>query len=429
MYFFVVKKRTEFLYVDFFCFLCIRFGRGCGANVQRSPLAKTKRTKAATLHAPHSEMVPTAMPCAFDGSNIRMRKDRPILTITGSDSTGGSGVQADIKTIAALGGYAVSAVTTITMQNTIGIQDFYDLPAHVVAGQVEALFDDIAPRVVKIGLIRSVDVLCSIADMIHRYRPEFVIYDAAIISSRGDVLMPLDVVRAIELQLFPKCSLICLSKNDAEFILQSSIDTREDMIDAAGKVLTFGCQAVLLQGGNMVGDTSTDVLMVTGSDVPRFFTSPLIRQHGMGSNFSSAIATYLNQNEGIMAAVNNAKSYVNQQIVFSTDLVGRSSDLYNEFVSEISLHIKTNNDVHYYADKLNVSSRYLAQVTRRIANKTPKAIIDDYLIREVEHTLLLTDKTMQETAYAYGFTSPAHFAKFFKKMTGQTPSDYRKKHR
>ncbi|MDY6207229.1 MAG: bifunctional hydroxymethylpyrimidine kinase/phosphomethylpyrimidine kinase [Prevotella sp.] len=357
-----------------------------------------------------------------------MKSDRLILTITGSDSTGGAGVQADIKTIAALGGYAVSAITSITLQNTIGIQDFFDLPAHVVAGQVEALFDDIAPRVVKIGMIRNVETLHAIADIIHRYKPEYVIYDSAIISSRGDVLMSVDVVREIEQRLLPECTLVCIGKNDAEYILHRTITTRDEMVDAAKEMLGFGCKSVLLRGGNMTGDTSTDVLMIQDDKEARFFTSPFIRQHGMGSNLSSAIATYLSLNENLAEAVNSAKSYINQQIVLSTDLVGRSSELYNDFINEITIHIKTNNDVHYYADKLNVSSRYLAQVTRRIANKTPKAIIDDYLIKELEHTLGFTDKTVQEIAYEYGFSSQAHFAKFFKKMTGQTPSEFRKKH-
>lgn len=358
----------------------------------------------------------------------KMKSDRLILTITGSDSTGGAGVQADIKTIAALGGYAVSAITSITLQNTIGIQDFFDLPAHVVAGQVEALFDDIAPRVVKIGMIRNVETLHAIADIIHRYKPEYVIYDSAIISSRGDVLMSVDVVREIEQRLLPECTLVCIGKNDAEYILHRTITTRDEMVDAAKEMLGFGCKSVLLRGGNMTGDTSTDVLMIQDDKEARFFTSPFIRQHGMGSNLSSAIATYLSLNENLAEAVNSAKSYINQQIVLSTDLVGRSSELYNDFINEITIHIKTNNDVHYYADKLNVSSRYLAQVTRRIANKTPKAIIDDYLIKELEHTLGFTDKTVQEIAYEYGFSSQAHFAKFFKKMTGQTPSEFRKKH-
>ena len=103
---------------------------------------------------------------------------KTILTITGSDSSGISGVQADIRTIASLGAYAVSAITSITMQNTIGIQSFYDLPAATVRGQVEAVVNDVEPQVVKIGMIRRTDVLQVIVDLIVKYKPLFVVYDS-----------------------------------------------------------------------------------------------------------------------------------------------------------------------------------------------------------------------------------------------------------
>ena len=106
-----------------------------------------------------------------------MRNNNAILTITGSDSTGGSGVQADIKTISALGGYAVSAITSITVQNTLGIQEFYDIPADIVAGQIEAIVNDVQPSVIKVGLIRSVDVLNVVVGVLRRYHPRHVVYD------------------------------------------------------------------------------------------------------------------------------------------------------------------------------------------------------------------------------------------------------------
>ena len=130
-------------------------------------------------------------------SKVQQKDNVPILTITGSDGTGGSGVQADIKTVSALGGYAVTAITSITVQNTLGIQEFYDLPADIVTGQVEAIVNDVQPKVVKIGMIRRSDVMVAVAKAIERYKPDVVIYDPVVVSSKGDVLMSLDLLGAM----------------------------------------------------------------------------------------------------------------------------------------------------------------------------------------------------------------------------------------
>ena len=137
-----------------------------------------------------------------------MRNNNAILTITGSDSTGGSGVQADIKTISALGGYAVSAITSITVQNTLGIQEFYDIPADIVAGQIEAIVNDVQPSVIKVGLIRSVDVLNVVVGVLRRYHPRHVVYDPIFVSSKGERLVSTDVVERIKTDLLPLCTIV-----------------------------------------------------------------------------------------------------------------------------------------------------------------------------------------------------------------------------
>lgn len=134
----------------------------------------------------------------------------------------------------------------------------------------------------------------------------------------------------------------------------------------------------------------------------------------------------MSQGQNVTEAVTHARTYINQLPVFSSGLVGRSSELYNDFINEVATHHKTNSDVRYYADRLNVSSRYLAQVSKRIAGKSPKNIIDEYLMQEIELLLTSTDKTVQEIAYECGFRSQAHFSKFFRKMKDCTPSEYRK---
>jgi hydroxymethylpyrimidine/phosphomethylpyrimidine kinase len=290
---------------------------------------------------------------------------KPILTITGSDSTGGSGVQADIKTMSELGGYAMSAITSITVQTTLGIQQFYDVPATIVAGQIDAVMNDFQPEVVKIGLIRREDTLEVVVKALQKYRPRHVILDTVVLSSRGDTLISREMQDAIRCQLIPLCTLV-IKKDDG-------------------------------------------------------------MMHGLSNRYASAVAVFLNQGSSPDEAETKAKAYINTQVVRTSDLQGRSSELYNELLDTIVEHHREASDVRFYADLLNVSSRYLAQVTRRISGKSPKAIIDDYLIHEIELQLKSTDNTVQEIAYRFGFSSQAHFTKFFKKLKGVSPTEFRKR--
>ncbi len=316
----------------------------------------------------------------------------PILTITGSDSTGGSGVQADIKTISELGGYAVSAITSITVQNTLGIQAFFDVPAEIVSGQIEAIMNDIQPSIVKVGMIRRVETLEVVIDALTKYRPDYIIYAPAIWSSNGDALMTEDVVSQIRYRLLPLCSVVVARKKENDIILQDTKLLRM----AEGN----GMKVFLLDNAN---------------------------SHGLTNRFSSALAVYLNQGKKMDEALAKAQDFINVELTRESNLQGRSSELYNQFISQVNNFCRTYSDVHFYADQLNVSSRYLAQVTRRISAKTPKAIIDEYIVKEIERELSTTTHTMQEIANTFGFSSQAHLTKFFKKMRGLTPSEYRKK--
>ena len=286
------------------------------------------------------------------------------MTITGSDPTSGSGVQADVKTISELGGYAVTAVTSVTVQTSLGILEFFDLPASIVAGQIEAVMNDFQPMVVKIGLIRRLDVLDVIIDALLRYRPRHVIYDPLFMSSQGDTLVPDDVVESIQTRLLPLCTLV--------------LD-----VDAT-------------------------------------------QMHGLANRYASAVALFLCKGEQAEEARKHARAYLNAQTVRADNLQGRASELYNAFIDTLGECHRMASDVHFYADKLNVSSRYLAQVTRRISGKSPKSMIDEYLIHEIELQLNTTDNTVQQIAYMFGFSSQAHFTKFFKKLKGVSPTAYRK---
>lgn len=319
-----------------------------------------------------------------------MKTIQPILTITGSDSTGGSGVQADIRTISELGGYAASAITSITVQNTLGIQAFFDVPAEIVSGQIEAIMNDIQPSIVKVGMIRRVETLEVVIDALTKYRPDYIIYAPAIWSSNGDALMTEDVVSQIRYRLLPLCSVVVARKKENDIILQDTKLLRM----AEGN----GMKVFLLDNAN---------------------------SHGLTNRFSSALAVYLNQGKKMEDALAMAQDFINVELTRESNLQGRSSELYNQFISQVNNFCRTYSDVHFYADQLNVSSRYLAQVTHRISGKTPKAIIDEYIVKEIERELSTTTHTVQEIANTFGFSSQAHLTKFFKKMRGVTPSAFR----
>lgn len=294
-----------------------------------------------------------------------MQTTRPILTITGSDPAGTSGVQSDIKTITALGGYAVSAITSVTVQNTLGIQDFFDLPSIVVQGQIEAIMNDVEPQTVKIGMIRTVETLAIVVDLLTKYHPQHVVYVPVITSAQGERLLPDELVEQIRQQLLPLCTLII---PNTEF-----------------------------------------------------------KNHGEANMFASTVAYYLNDGISTPEALSRARQLLDARPTKGNELSSRSRELYELFLRNVEQHYRHNSDVRFYSDLLNVASGYLGQVTRRIAAQSPKAIIDKRLLIEAERLLTNSKRTVQEIAYDLGFTSQAHFAKFFKKQRGISPTQYRKK--
>ncbi|MCR4603372.1 MAG: bifunctional hydroxymethylpyrimidine kinase/phosphomethylpyrimidine kinase [Prevotella sp.] len=294
---------------------------------------------------------------------------KTILTITGSDGTGGSGVQADIRFISSLGGVAVSAVTSITVQNTLGIQLFHDLPAIVVRQQIEAIINDLQPQVVKIGLLRRVDVVEMLAEVLGRYRPEQIIYAPVLKSTRGEELVSPKVYEVISRLLIPLCTIV-----------------------------------------------------LEPSDLP---LGP--RRHGHANQLSSAVAYYLSLGESVDVAMLHARAYLKQLPADYADGNNRSEELYNQFLDAVGHYYNRYADVAFYAEQLNVTSRYLGQVTRRIAGRSPKSIIDELIITEIVSLLTTTTWPLKDVALRLGFSSQAHLSRFFKKHKGLSPTDYQHK--
>ena len=209
------------------------------------------------------------------------------------------------------------------------------------------------------------------------------------------------------------------------------------MIDARG----YSCPMPVVMVQNEVKKNAPDTLDVLVDsqtcveNVTRFgekqglqvYRLDNANSHGLINRFSSALAVYLNQGKKMGEALAKAQDFINVELVRQSNLQGRSSELYNQFISQVNNFCRTYSDVHFYADQLNVSGRYLAQVTRRISGKTPKAIIDEYIVKEIERELSTTTHTVQEIANTFGFSSQAHLTKFFKKMRGVTPSAFRQK--
>lgn len=308
-------------------------------------------------------------------------QDNTILTITGSDPTGESGIQADIKYISELGLTAVSAITTVTLQNTLGIQEFHDLPASVVGGQIEALVNDVQPKVVKIGMMRRVETIQTVVEALRRYTPAFVVYDPVLFSSRGDRLMGDEALGIVRRRLFPLCSVIVVRRHEAHALLGDMVPGNVCFIDN--------------------------------------------NRHGLSNGFSSSLAVALCKGKKMDEAVGKANEFCQRQLSATTVLQGRSAQLYNDFVSLVRQDFAVSSDVASYAEKLNVGSAYLGQVCRRIAGKSPKSIIDDFIVKDIERQLSKTGKTILEIAQGLGFSSQAHLSRFFKNIVGKSPSEYR----
>ncbi len=250
-----------------------------------------------------------------------MKHHPVILSIAGSDCSGGAGIQADIKTISALGGYAASAITAITVQNTLGIKAVHNLPTEIVRGQIEAVMDDLRPQAVKIGMIDETILVRTIADCLWKYRPRYVVYDPVMVSSSGHKLMTEGAIRAIKEELFPHTTLITPNLNEAAVLTGQILTTPQEMEQAAKELSHAFCTAVLIKGGHLPGKEMCDVLYV--DEHSYIYIGEKIQSknlHGTGCTLSSAIATLLAQGHPMNEAVKKAKAYISQAIEAGREL-------------------------------------------------------------------------------------------------------------
>ncbi len=249
-----------------------------------------------------------------------------VLSIAGSDPSGGAGIQADLKTFAALGCYGMAAITALTAQNTRGVTGVHLPDAAFVARQIDAIFDDIRVDAVKIGMLGTGAIVEAVADCLARRGARNIVLDPVLVATSGDSLGAPDVVEAMQRRLMPRARVV--TPNIPEAMRFTDMQEPRDLLDLAAmaqEMMKQGARAVLVKGGHMVGDDASDVLFEDADS--RTFTQPRIatnNTHGTGCTLSSAIASELAKGADLPEAVERAKAYLTQALHSASKLdVGR----------------------------------------------------------------------------------------------------------
>lgn len=244
------------------------------------------------------------------------------VTIAGSDSGGGAGIQADLKTFSALKVYGASVITALTAQNTQGVQGIHDVPADFIAAQMDSVFSDLKVDAVKIGMLSQVGVIETVAAGIERHGISRVVLDPVMVAASGDRLLSEDAIAALRTVLLPHAAIVTPNLPEAAAILGEDVAQDEQtMLDQGKRILAMGPSAVLIKGGHGSGPESTD-LLIESTNVHRF-PAPRIatkNTHGTGCTLSSAIAAKLAQGTTLHPAVEAAKAYISAAIAAGRDL-------------------------------------------------------------------------------------------------------------
>ena len=248
---------------------------------------------------------------------MKTKAYRRVLTIAGSDSGGGAGIQADLKTFAANGCYGMSVITALTAQNTQGVAAIHAVPVEFVARQLDAVLADIGVDAVKIGMLFSPELIETVARKLEEYRVARIVLDPVMVAQSGDKLLRDDAVAALQTRLIPLAELITPNIPEASVLLGRKIARRDQLVGAAAELMRFGCRNVLVKGGHLDGADSDDCLYL-GAD-KRLVRLPGARietrnNHGTGCTLSSAIAANLAGGADMETAVRRAKEYITEAI-------------------------------------------------------------------------------------------------------------------
>jgi hydroxymethylpyrimidine/phosphomethylpyrimidine kinase len=246
-----------------------------------------------------------------------------VLSIAGSDSGGGAGIQADLKTMAALGCYGMTAISAITAQNTLGVRAIHALPAELLAQQIDAVVEDIGVDALKIGMLHDSAVVRVVAAAIRRHRFAHVVLDPVMVATSGDRLIADETAAVLVAELFPLATLITPNLDEAAWLLGRAITGADELEGAARDLRALGAQAVLLKGGHLPGPQVVDLLLPAPPEPAQRWQAarvPSRNTHGTGCTLSSAIACHLALGGPLAAAVQRAREYVQQALALGADL-------------------------------------------------------------------------------------------------------------
>lgn len=246
-----------------------------------------------------------------------------VLTIAGSDSGGGAGIQADIKAISATGSYACSAITAITAQNTLGVSAVYPLPLDILEQQLDAIFCDIPVLAVKIGMLADAPIIALVAKKLRQYQPKWIVLDPVMLSTSGHHLLAGEAVETLKRELLPLASIITPNLPEAAVLVgMTEQEWQHNPQQGIAALRQLDTQAVLLKGGHNHQQMDSDDLLIEVDNI-RHFRAPRIatkNTHGTGCSLSSAIASYLAQGYALKDAVEKAKHYIHQAILHADQL-------------------------------------------------------------------------------------------------------------
>ncbi|UCE52315.1 MAG: bifunctional hydroxymethylpyrimidine kinase/phosphomethylpyrimidine kinase [Desulfobacterales bacterium] len=248
---------------------------------------------------------------------IEPRRYCKVLTIAGSDSGGGAGIQADLKTISAIGCYGMSVITALTAQNTQGVTGIYAIPPSFAAEQMSAVFADIGADAVKIGMLYSAELIEVVAQQLQKHGAKKIVLDPVMVAQSGDKLLQDDAIEAIKIHLMPLVDVVTPNIPEAEVLLDRKLQDFKDMQDAAKALSILGGQSILIKGGHLSETDSTDLLYLTREDHSVVLKEERIEtrnNHGTGCTLSSAIASYMAKGHDIEDAVRKAKTYISNAI-------------------------------------------------------------------------------------------------------------------
>lgn len=235
-----------------------------------------------------------------------------VLSIAGSDSGGGAGIQADLKTFAALGCYGMTAITALTAQNTLSVRAIHGVPPQMLRDQIDAVLEDIGAHAVKIGMLHAPEIVQTVAEAIDRHALQKVVLDPVMVATSGAVLIDNPAVMVLVRELFPRALVITPNLDEASLLVGRPLGSESDMQAAAQEMLTMGANAVLLKGGHLPGDLVCDLLL-TKNGAAHWMRAPRIHTgntHGTGCTLSSAIAAHLALGATLLESVQAARAYV-----------------------------------------------------------------------------------------------------------------------